>query len=77
MNNCIDIVNLNILLEPMNLKDIWRYEEKNFFPGDREKVVLRTTNSSWNYAYKVTLDNTEANAIKAAYQQAVRSGAFK
>jgi len=45
--------------------------------GDWEHVVLRTTNSSWNYAWKVTLDNTEANAIKAAYQEAVRSGAFK
>ena len=27
--------------------------------------------------FKVTLDNTEANAIKAEYQQAVQSGAFK
>ena len=45
--------------------------------GDWEHVVTRTQNNSWNYAWKVTLDNTEANAIKAAYQEAVRSGAFK
>ncbi len=45
--------------------------------GDWETVVVRSDNGSVYNAYKVTLDNTEANAIKAAYQQAVRSGAFK
>lgn len=45
--------------------------------GDWETVVVRSTNSSVYNAFEVTLDNTEANAIKAEYQQAVRSGAFK
>ena len=45
--------------------------------GDWETVVVKSGYSSLYNAYKVTLDNTEANAIKAAYQEAVRSGAFK
>lgn len=45
--------------------------------GDWEKVINKTRNSSWNYAWKFSTSDEEANAIKKTYQEAVRSGAFK
>lgn len=45
--------------------------------GDWEEVVVKKGYTSVYNAYKVTTDNSEQNSIKAAYQEAVRSGAFK
>jgi hypothetical protein len=45
--------------------------------GDWEKVVNKTQNSSWDYAWKFSISNEEANAIRKAYQEAVRSGVFR
>lgn len=45
--------------------------------GDWEHIVEKTTYNSLYNAFKVTLDNSDASSIKAAYQEAVRNGAFK
>ena len=46
--------------------------------GDWVRVVEKEKDHSSLYnAFKVTLDNSDASSIKAAYQEAVRSGAFK
>jgi len=45
--------------------------------GDWEHIVEKTTYNSVYNAFKVTIDNSDANSIKATYQEAVRNGAFK
>lgn len=45
--------------------------------GDWCQVVEKSRNHSVYEAFKISLDNSECNAIKASYQEAVRSGAFK
>ena len=45
--------------------------------GDWCKVVEKTRYNSLYNAFKVTLDNSEINSIKATYQEAIRSGAFE
>lgn len=45
--------------------------------GDWCQVVEKSEDHSTEEAFKVTLDNTEKLSIKATYQNAVRSGAFR
>lgn len=46
--------------------------------GEWFRVVEKDKNGNSVYnAFNVTLDNSDASSIKAAYQEAVRSGAFK
>lgn len=45
--------------------------------GDWETVVVKSTNSSAYSAYRVTMSSDDIRSIKVAYQDAVRSGAFK
>ena len=41
------------------------------------RIVEKSYNGTSLKAIKVSIDNTEKNSIKAAYQDAVRSGAFR
>lgn len=41
------------------------------------RIVEKSYNGTSLKAFRVTLDNTEQQSVKAAYQEAVRSGAFR
>lgn len=72
-NQCNSILSVAIKCKNMYLAQRTVAMAKNNISYRR----LGCVNNSSNYNWKVTIDNEEANSIKKAYQDAVRSGAFK